>query len=181
MPKRPLMYVTGIAGGGKSAVCDELKRRGYDALDIDKDDIAAFYDNKTGTRLSNHVPTSERTAEWRALHTWKAPRERVQALAERPGEGPVFLCGVTANDADDLWDLFSKIFALVVDDKEVLRQRVLTRDEDGFGKNEHELADLMRWQQTAHEDYQKLGAIVIDTSSQSLNSVVDTIVALASA
>jgi predicted ATPase len=31
----PLVYVTGGSGVGKSAVCGELRRRGYDAIIVD--------------------------------------------------------------------------------------------------------------------------------------------------
>jgi hypothetical protein len=38
----PLVYVTGISGAGKSAVCHELKRRGYEAHDTDEENNAVW-------------------------------------------------------------------------------------------------------------------------------------------
>ncbi|HSW77406.1 MAG TPA: AAA family ATPase [Candidatus Chromulinivoraceae bacterium] len=170
----PLIYITGTPGSGKSAVCAELKRRGYTAFDTDKDAIAFFYNNETGEPIKGHVSAQERTPEWRSRHTWKAKREAIEKLREQAKGGLAFLCGVTANDADELWDLFTTVFALVITDRQVLQERILERDEDGYGKNPHELAALLEWQLAAVEDYRKLGAVIID-ASKPLDDVVNEI------
>lgn len=169
-----LFYITGTPGSGKSAVCDELKRRGYVAFDTDNDGIAAFYNNETGEAIQRHVLAAERTPAWRKQHTWKAKREAVEKLRGTDDEKPVFLCGVTANDADELWDLFDKVFALIVTDEHALRERIVGRDQDDYGQNPHELATLLEWQQTAAEDYRKLGAVLVD-ASRPLPEVADEI------
>lgn len=174
MEKRPLVYITGPSGSGKTTTCSELRRRGLDALDTDNDNISAFYNNETGERLTVVASSEERTPEWRKKHTWKAPREVVEQLRSRDGSGPVFLCGVTANDVDEFWDVFHAVFALIVEDENELKKRVLEREEDGFGKNPHELALLLEWQKTAAQEYRKLGAIIIDASN-AVDKTVDTI------
>lgn len=98
------------------------------------------------------------------------------AISYRSQDSPVFLCGITANDKDELWDVFTQIFALVVTDKEVLKQRILSRTEDGFGKSPNELANLMSWQQDFAADYSNRGATIIDASLP-LGRVVDSIIA----
>ncbi len=160
----PLIYITGISGSGKSSVCKELKRRGYRAYDTDHDGIAFFYHNGTDKPLLEKIAPEDRTPEWRAKYTWKAKREDVEKLAAEAKDELVFLCGVTNNDADELWDLFGQVFALTLDE-EGLRHRIVNRTGNDFGKNPHEFADLLRWQQTASEDYKKLGAILIDATS----------------
>ncbi len=95
-------------------------------------------------------------------------------MAEEAKDKLVFLCGVTNNDADELWDLFDRVFALVLDEK-ALKYRISNRTSNDFGKNPHEFADLLRWQQTASEDYKKLGATLID-ATRPLSEVVDEIV-----
>lgn len=173
-----LFYITGTPGSGKSAVCDELKRRGYIAYDTDKDAIAFFYDNATGEVIKQHVSAEDRTPEWRQKHTWKAKRETVKSLVAPVENDPVFLCGVTANDAAELWDLFTKVFALTIDDEQVLKKRIGDRSEDGYGKNPHEFAILLQWQQTAAADYKALGAILIN-ADRPIEEVVNDILAQA--
>jgi thymidylate kinase len=177
MARGNLIYITGVPGSGKSAVCHELKRRGYAAHDVDNG-IAFFYNNATGKSIDEHVPAEDRTPDWRAQHSWRAKREAVEAVAAGAGSGPSFLCGITANDADELWDLFSQVFALVISDEQTLRERVADRSEDGFGKNPHELSALLQMNQTAGAYYKELGATLID-ASQPVEKVVDTILRLA--
>lgn len=169
----PLIYITGISGSGKSSVCMELTKRGYTAYDTDEDGIAYFYHNETNQPVTERMSHEERTPEWRSQHTWKALRETVEKLADQAKDKPVFLCGVTNNDADELWDLFSQVFALTMDET-TLKQRITERTNNDFGKNPHEFADLLRWQQTATEDYKKLGAILID-ATQPIEDVANEI------
>lgn len=170
-------YITGISGSGKSSVRHELKRRGYQAFGTDEDDLAYFYHNQTGERVGNHVTVEERTPEWRAQHTWKLTRINAQELAKKATGSPVFLCGVTANDADELWDLFDVVFALFIDEG-ALKHRIASRTNDDFGKSAHELQILIEWQKTAKEDYRKLGAVLID-ATRPLKQVVDEILEIA--
>lgn len=176
MVKSNLIYITGIPGSGKSAVCNELKRRGYTAYDTDSDAIAFFYNNATQKAVKQHIPAKDRTCEWRTQHTWKAERKTIEKLITDTKAELLFLCGVTANDVADLWDLFSKVFALIVSDEQALRRRIVDRDEDGYGKNVHELTALLQWQRTAAADYKELGAILVD-ASQPLEKVADVILA----
>lgn len=169
----PLIYITGISGAGKSSVCAELKHRSYTAYDTDHDGIAFFYHNDTGEPITGSVTPEDRTPEWRKKHTWKAKREDVEKLVEEAQDKLVFLCGVTNNDADELWDLFAHVFALTLDE-EALRHRIMNRPGGGFGKNPHEFSEVLRWQQTANEDYKKLGAILID-ATKPVKEVVDEI------
>lgn len=64
----------------------------------------------------------------------------------------------------------------MVTDEHVLRERIASRDADDYGQNPHELAALLEWQQTAAEDYKKLGATLID-ASRPVADVADDILA----
>lgn len=167
-------YVTGITGAGKSTVCKELVRRGIEAYEGD-DKLSAFYYNETGQKVDRPVTAAERTPEWRAQHTWKMSVDKLKALKTKSADKPIFVCGVTSNE-DEYIDLFDKVFALVVDEN-TLRHRLTTRDDEhAYGKNEHEMAEVLNWQKYAAEDYHKKHAHIID-ATKPLDEVVEEILA----
>ncbi len=169
----PLYYITGISGSGKSAALQELRSRGYEAHGTDEDGLAFFQNNETGKPITYDATAEHRTPEWRDMHTWKLSRSAVEKLQESAKDKPVFLCGVVSNDADELWDLFAKVFALNIDER-TLRHRIANRTNNDFGKNRHEFDSLLSWQKTAEEDYLRLGAVIID-ANRPINVVANDI------
>ena len=168
-----LIYITGIAGSGKSTVRQELLYRGYKVFGGAEDSIAAFYDNNSGKRVKRLVRAEERTPEWLSKHSWKIPRPIVMKLHLLAKDEPIYICAYTANDKSELWDLFDKIFALTID-KETLKYRIATRTNNDVGKTPNELNDILNQQKTAKKEYQKLGAIIID-AKRPVKKVVDEI------
>jgi adenylate kinase family enzyme len=156
-----LYFVTGIAGSGKSALTHNLRERGFEAYDTDDDALSRWQHIKTGyIHPKSSVKSHQRTDEFLRQHRWNVPREFVVELAQKAESKPVFMCGV-ADNAAELSDLFRKVFALVIDDT-TLEQRLLTRTNNDWGKQPHELAVSLRSNQRANELYEKLGYIIID-------------------
>ena len=166
-----LVYVTGISGSGKSAVYNELKKRDYQVYGIDEDKLAGWYNNTTGA-VEGYRKPEDRTEEWRRQVTYKIPRQRIESIAKDSKDQTMFLCGVAENDTE-LWNLFSKVFALTVDDN-TLEHRITTRTSNDFGKLPHELAGILKWNKDYVEGYQQLGAVMID-ATQPIEKVVDDI------
>ena len=166
-----LIYVTGIAGSGKSAVCDELLRLGYEAHEADHN-LSFFYNNKTGEIVKRPLDASKRTVAWRSQHTWKMSRDKLLALKEGAKTKPVFVCGVASNE-DEYIDVFDKVFASEVDTETMMR-RVETRTGSDFGKTEIEKKALYEWHQSTYERYKKIKAQRVD-ATQPLLEVVNTI------
>lgn len=173
----PLIYVTGVPGAGKSSVREELLRRGYKAYGGVEDDIAAFYNNETGERVEGWVEAKDRTTEWKAKHAWKITHETAEELKEQAKNELIFLCAVTRNDVSELWDLFDKVIALTIDEA-TLKQRLASRTNNDIGKTPDELQDILKHQQTASEDYKKLGATLVE-ASRPIDEVVDEIIGVA--
>ena len=94
--------VEGVSGTGKTSVCRELRRRGYDAVNGDTD-LAYQGDPMTGrpTDTSGHEH-----------HLWDV--RRVRELAADRGAPVTFFCGGSRNFADFI-DLFDDVFVLEVD------------------------------------------------------------------
>jgi dephospho-CoA kinase len=173
----PLIFVTGNSGTGKSTVCAELKARGYEACDSDFGGLSAWHDKKTGLPLEKNPPHAEKTPEFRSRHEYKVIRARIEELALRAKDKPVFLCGVFANE-NEVWDLFDKVIALTLD-KETLLYRILNRTNNNFGKAEHERKEILGWHAENEAKYKKFGHIIID-ATQPLAQVVEQVLAIGS-
>lgn len=169
----PLIYITGVSGSGKSAVRTELLKRGYKAFGTDENGIARFYNNETGEITDTPIKAQDRSPEWYAHHTWKLSRQRVERLALQGKDNPVFLCGGASND-EEVWDLFSRIVALVIDEA-TLKKRIAARTTNDFGKLPHEYASVLEWQKGAEAYYRRMNAVLVD-ATQAIEVVVDEIV-----
>lgn len=130
----PLFLVTGLPGAGKSTVCAELKARGYEAYDGDEDRLAKWYNSQTGQPVESE--DRDRTPEFLREHSRDISRATVEGLASKTQDKPVFLCGDPENEVE-LQDLFSEVFALIIDD-ETRNRRLATRTNNKWGKLPHE-------------------------------------------
>ncbi|WP_285645723.1 AAA family ATPase [Lentzea sp. NBRC 102530] len=166
----PLVWVTGVSGSGKSAVCEVLKARGERAVDADWEGF-----NRWVCRESREVvvePPDPVPAGWLDRYGWEISRERVEALATVSGDGTAFLFGGVENE-DEVRDLFDVVVCLVIDD-ETLKERLATRTSNSFGKHPEELAASL-WHNARIEDrYRGLGAVVVD-GTLPLDEVVEAV------
>jgi dephospho-CoA kinase len=168
----PLVFITGISGAGKSAVCEELCRRGYDAHDSDREGNAVWVHRSTGDVTAN-AEAADRSGDWLEEHEWRLVRSKVEALALRGKDQLVFLCGAVANE-NEVWDLFSRVIYLTIDE-ETLRRRLASRDSNDFGKAPNELEAILGWHRDHEASYRRFGALVIDATLP-LRDVVDQVI-----
>jgi dephospho-CoA kinase len=173
----PLVLVTGISGTGKSAVCDELCQRGYDAHDTDGEGNAVWVHRQTGEVIAA-ADGLHRSESWLAERDWRLVRSKVEALARRGESQLVFLCGATANE-NEVWDLLSQVIYLAIDEQ-TLRRRLASRTSNDFGKAPNELAAILEWHKDLEVNYRRLGVHVIDATLP-LDEVVDQVIEAASA
>ena len=169
-----LVYITGISGAGKSSVSAELKRRGYEAYDADQDGFNTWYTVGAETKVA--VPYNDwgdtHSQIWLHDHVWHTSRTKVAQLAKKSEGKLIFLCGTSGNERE-MFDLFSQIICLDLDEK-TLRHRLATRTNNKFGKAKHELDLVLNWHKGHADWYRGLGATIID-SSKPLSTVVDNI------
>jgi hypothetical protein len=88
----------------------------------------------------------------------------------------VFLCGSAGNEPD-LWPLFSASIYLEIDEQ-TLRDRLLTRTTNDFGKAGHELDTILAWNRIASDVYRESGSAFVD-STRPLAEVVDEVLRIA--
>lgn len=167
-----LIYITGISGSGKSTVCKELKRRGYEAHDADSEGFNGWCNKETGKAAERYDKDKVDAKEWYKKNSWNTSRAKVERLTKSAGNKLVFLCGVSANE-ETVWDLFTKVICLSVD-KATLRNRITTRTTNEFGKEPYEFEIVLEWYKTYSGDYLKKGALLVD-ANRPLNQVVDEI------
>jgi broad-specificity NMP kinase len=152
--------IEGVSGTGKTAVCHELRRRGYAAINGDRE-LAYQGDPATGER------TEGRSHDH---HIWDV--EKVRRLAANQDDEVTFFCGGSRNFQRFI-DLFDEIFILDVD-VETLNERLDSRDDD-WGKSKSERALILRLHATKEDT--PSGGVVID-ATQPLVGVVDEILSL---
>jgi gluconate kinase len=169
-----LVLVTGTSGSGKSAVCESLRARGHEAHDMDLDGNAAWMHRATGEHWPAGVRPDTGAPDWFAQYEWRAIPEKIEALAGRGGEHPVFLCGMTTN-GHEVWHLYSRVVYVSVDER-TLRERLASRTTNDFGKTREELDAIFVWHGTAEEQHRDAGATMVDATLP-LDQVVDAVLA----
>jgi dephospho-CoA kinase len=171
----PLYHITGGSGTGKSTVLLELQRRGYEAYDVDEVGpvTARWHNIHTGyIHPKSSVKKEARTPGFLKQHAWRVSHKDVEELADSARTKPVFIGG-TIHNKPEINHMFKYTFALVVDN-ETLKQRLLKRTNNDWGKNPHELQMALDWNKNATTSHKKKGHIIID-ATQNLVEVADQI------
>jgi hypothetical protein len=150
--------VEGVSGTGKTAVCRELKRRGYDAINGDRE-LAYQGDPESGEALDS---------AGHEHHIWDVGRVREMMADHR--EPVTFFCGGSRNFSKFI-DLFDEVFVLDVD-LETLHARLDQRPPDEWGSKAAERELIVRLHQTG-EDIPRTGMLI--DAKPPLAEVVDEI------
>jgi len=151
--------IEGVSGTDKTSVCRELQRRGYHAINGDRE-LAYQGDPETGE------PTDDLTHEH---HIWHI--DKVKFLVANQDDVVTFFCGGSRNFLKFI-DLFDGVFVLEVD-LETLNRRLDERPDDEWGAKQSERDLIVRLHQTK-EDIPKDG-IIID-ATEPIARVVDEII-----
>ena len=111
--------IEGVSCAGKTSVCNELEKRGYQS--IHGDDVLAYWGApETGQRLDNSG-----NAQW----IWDI--EKVKAFVADQDVAITFFCGGCRNSRQFI-GLFDDIFVLEID-MDTLNQRLAQRPADQWG------------------------------------------------
>lgn len=152
--------VEGLSGTGKSAVYEELIRRGYKAVSTDR---AWAYHVDPDTGLPDG-PVRHDTLRW--------DEQKALSELESPEPEVLFVCGGN-RDRDRFLPYFTKVFNLRIDE-ETMRRRLEARTEDDWplGQDGVELMLSLN-----RRDEKPAGAIDVD-ATQPLHQVVDELLRL---
>jgi hypothetical protein len=150
--------VEGVSGTGKTSVCRELSRRGYQAVNGDRE-LAYQGDPETGEATDTVAHQH---------HIWDVGR--VRALVADHQEPVTFFCGGSRNFSKFI-DLFDEVFVLDID-LETLHRRLEQRPQDEWGSKPSERDLIVRLHRTK-EDIPTTGVAV--DATQPLADVVGEI------
>jgi len=167
--------IEGVSGAGKTAVCTELQRRGYQAIHGDRE---LAYRGDPATGLPAAPETGTPTALWLSEHhIWDV--EKVKALVANQDEAVTFFCGGSRNFVKFI-ALFDAVFVLDVDLDTCLRRldERVALDPTDFGATPEERELAVRLHQTKADIPQ--GGMIIDATAP-LARVVDEILRLSDA
>ncbi|MFN8637413.1 MAG: nucleoside kinase [Chloroflexota bacterium] len=167
MAKRNYL-VEGSSGTGKSAVCEELQKRGYKAISGDRE-LAYRGDPETGRRSERqHGPTE---GPGFGYHIWDV--DKVRTIVSNKDDEVAFFCGGSRNSHKFI-DIFDKVFILDVDIA-TLRERLDRRTADDWDITDPENStDFVLRLHATKEDLPD--GIPIDTA-RPIGEVVDAILA----
>ena len=159
------ILITGISGSGKSFVCNELRKLGYRAYDIENmHDLFSMVNKTTGKKVDDY---NKHNLEWLKQHDWICDKNKLQELVSRNAKeivfwDVVFYCG-TASNTDELLYLFDKVFLLKAT-PETIRQRLSTRKSNDFGRTSEVQEWIFSWEKWWEDHMREKGAIIIDAN-----------------
>lgn len=119
-----IVLLTGMSGAGKTAALGELAARGYAVQDLDYDGYSVLVRNP-----GQPVGWEQR---------WDL--DRVRALLDAHGAGPLFVAG-TAPNQREVYDRFGAVVLLTAEPT-VLLARVAARTDNPYGKDAAGLAQI---------------------------------------
>ena len=163
------ILVTGLAGSGKSAVCDVLRDRGYYALNADFTRGCCEWID-TNTQQVTHYDLGE--GYGKLMHVaWHWKKSSMVPLLERGMNRPEprFFDGYAEN-LQEFYQYFDKMFLLVAGPATTTR-RLLARTTGDWGKHPDDLRYTIECIAPYGAELTAAGAIVVD-AEQSLDTVV---------
>jgi broad-specificity NMP kinase len=138
------IFITGVAGSGKSSICKQLNILDYEAYDIedivgmfkmirkDTGDDYEDYDNADIGKIKNA--------------DWICNKEKLKELVERQKKEKAFYCGIASNN-DEIVSLFDKIILLRAT-PEVIHKRLSSREgTDDMGNTNESREWVLGWKE----------------------------------
>ncbi|OGD83589.1 hypothetical protein A2572_04805 [Candidatus Collierbacteria bacterium RIFOXYD1_FULL_40_9] len=162
--------ITGVSGSGKSTVCKELKKRNFEAHDVeDIDGLFEMYHkgtNKIFEEYDNANPEHIKGAEW------NCDIDKLKKLIVAQKSEIAFYCGIASN-MNEVVGLFDKFFVLK-SSKVSLNNRLKNREgTDDIGNNQKGRDVVLGWKDWWEEEMQKQGGILIEANDSSENITND--------
>lgn len=170
------IFITGIAGSGKSTISRELRFAGQEACDIESDEFGLFMfiRKDTGERF---VDYDNADMEKVASASWVCDTEKLKVLLAQQKKEYAFYCGIASNNKE-LMPLFTMSILLRAD-PQILSVRLSVREgTDDFANTPEGREALLNQKDEFEQEMIAEGAHVVDANPEP-TEVVSKIVSLA--
>ena len=174
-----LNFITGAPGAGKTAVTDEISRRGYKIYDTDDPEhtgIAGWHNLQTGEYVAGFNEL-EVTEDLLATHIWRLTPEALGDFRSQSNSELIYLCG-RLRDAKPLIEVSRHLVFLTVSAETIerrLTQRAKIPGEVEWGRESWQVDRSISVNKELEAEYRALGAIMID-AERPLMAVVDEVI-----
>jgi len=165
------ILITGVAGSGKTTICEELTRQGYPAISLeDIKELFIMRDKETKEPITNldndDLEAVEKTE-------WICNKKKLQELIKKTSGKLVFYAGIASN-LDDLLPLFEEIVLLKASN-ETLRKRLSTRTNNDYARTEEVQKRLFDWKDSWEAHMIEKGAYVVN-ANQKLEQITQELI-----
>ncbi len=159
------IFITGVAGSGKTIMSKALNELGYKAYDIEDDSYGLFmmirkdtgeryvdYDNSDLDKVNNS--------------RWVCDIDKLKEFLDKQTEDIVFYCGIASNNAEVMSFFDTSILLRTTPD--ILDKRLKTREgTDDFANTKAGRERVLSWKDEFEERMIKSGMIPIDANPDS--------------
>lgn len=162
------IFLTGVSGTGKSAVCRELQRLGVVAIGIDETPGLCCWLNK---QTKEKVTEADFTAEFIATHGWFCDLGKLQKIITGYNK-PLVVCGSIENIVEGM--RLCDVTLLLVCSPKTFISRIGTRTDNEYGKSDTTKSALLNYYQDYNQTCLEAGAVAVD-AERPLSVVVDEV------
>ncbi|MFC1644988.1 AAA family ATPase [Patescibacteria group bacterium] len=158
------VLITGIAGVGKSTVCNELRKMGYSAYDLDDvEGLCRMVDNDSGETLGRFDLNSLSMSK---DCKWVCDAELLNEIMSSDSNEVSFYCGIVSN-MDEIFDFFDSVILLKTDNK-TLSKRLQSRSskKSSFGPTPEIQEWILSIKDGVDSDLTEKGAISMDANKE---------------
>ncbi len=167
-----LIYITGAPGVGKSTIQGALSERGLEVYDLDNAKFGGPHNKASGQQVII-PPAEERGEYWFDDHEWRIYRSALEKQREEALNKDIIICGVAESD-HEIIDLFDQVIHLKIDNK-ILQERLSSRHNNDYGKNESELREIPYRKEHLDAKYADTNAVQINASQSLKKTILDII------
>ena len=148
------ILITGMSGTGKSSVIEELRARGFAAVDTDSDEWC----------------------EWTTDGDWIWRKDKMRMLLQQDQQTHLFISGCKSNQGQ-FYSQFDHVVLLSAP-LEVMLERITHRQNNPYGKSAEEREQIIGYLETIEPPLRSRCDLEIGTAKLSVKQVTDQLVRL---